>query len=105
MREDRNLHLLVDSAQIIGADWRVVGFRRGGEERAEADVVGPFGLGGDRLREAVSRFPDPAIFSPNDLARGRNRKIILAEVQAFHAHVARDFRKVVHDQRNSRMTR
>ena len=99
------LHQLMDAADFVEADRRVIGFRRRGEERAEADVIRAFRLRGDGLRDAVGRFADPAIFSPNDLARGRNREIVLAEVQPFERKIARDFGMVVDDQRDARVTR
>ena len=88
-------------ADLFDSDRRVVGLGRSGEERSEANVVGTFRDGVRRLREAVSRFPDPAI-AAYDCPRGGDREVVLAEVQTFQRHIPRDFGMIVDDQRHTR---
>src|ERR1700704_1685993 len=56
--ENWQTHFRVNTLDIGKTDWPVVGLRRRGEDRAEADVICAFALRGDGLFEAVGRFTD-----------------------------------------------
>ena len=102
--KNRKLDQLMNAPNVVGPDRLIFGLGRRGKERAKADVVGAFRHRGNRLGQGMGRFPDPAI-AFHDLARGGDRKIVLAEMQAFERNIAGDFRMIVDNQGDARGAR
>lgn len=93
-----------DFSERLKTDGSIVRFRGGGKNRAEADVVRPLGLGGERLLKAMGRGTDHAL-GPDDRTRRLNGQIFLSHVDAVRADAAGDVRPIVDDQRNPRCAR
>ncbi len=98
--KDRELYGAMRFGNIRKADWLIVRLRRRGEEWTEADVLRAFILRGDRLRQAVRRFPYDCGLA-RFAARFPHRKIILTDMHAFSSDGSRDLRMIVNDQRQT----
>jgi hypothetical protein len=80
-----------------------VGLGRRGEERTEREVIGAVACGrAGACRVVVAGDADDGAFA-QQRAGGRNRAVVLAEVDAGGLHVGCDARVVVHDERHARV--
>ena len=84
---------------LVQSHRRVIRFGRGGEKRAEADVVGSFPLGVESLCQAVGGLADDRM-----LARQRagfcNAHVVLPDVRPVRAGLPHEFRMIIQDKGN-----
>ena len=87
-------------AHQLEADGRAPGLGRGRVDRADADVVDEPRVDRVDLRRRVGGEPDQHV-GADELAHLAHRHVLLADVHAVGAHLARDERAVVDDQQRA----
>ncbi len=94
--KDRQRDCCVDTLNIGESDGWVIRLRRRREKRTKANVIGTFSRGLRRLLKAVRRFADEAV-PAGGFASFSNGHVVLADMHAFRANFARDFRVIIDD--------
>ena len=102
--KDRDANGIVNIGDLRQTHRDIIRLGRRGKNRTEADVIRTFVKGANGLVEAMGGFTDQAI-PADDLARFSQGEIVLPDVDAFRAGVARDLRVIVDNQGNAPLAR
>jgi hypothetical protein len=102
--ENRQANIDMCLLDLAQTNRLVIGFGWGGENRAEADVIGAVALRGPGLVKTVGGFADDDLAACL-LSSDGDRVVILTHVNAFDRNLRCDFGMVVHDQRGAGLNR